>query len=123
MSSFLFYQNPRRSKLSKANNIMIPSIKNPINKNYEIPKSKIIDRGLCLKTFLEYFNVQELKGERIFKYFNKSKTNKLNKNDFCKGLNDLYYGDVKNLIKFTFFLADFNDDGIMYKTDMKLKHF
>ena len=110
----------RRSQPLKTNNIMIPTIKNPRNKNYGIPKPKIIDRGLSLKTFLEYFDVQELIGERIFKYFNKSKTNKLNKNDFCKGLNDLYYGDVKNLIKFTFFLADFNDDGIMYKTDMKL---
>ena len=101
-------------------NIMIPATKNQKNRNYGIPKPKIIDKGLSLKTFLEYFDVQELIGERIFKYFNKSKTNKLNKNDFCKGFNDLYYGDVKNLIKFTFFLADFNDDGIMYKTDMKL---
>ena len=110
----------RHSRQLKTNNIMIPAFKNSRNNNYGIPKPKIIDRGLSLKTFLEYFDLQELIGERIFKYFNKSKTNKLNKNDFCKGLNDLYYGDVKNLIKFTFFLADFNDDGIMYKTDMKL---
>ena len=110
----------RHSQPLKTNNIMIPTIKNPRNRNYGIPKTKIIDKGLSLKTFLEYFDVQELIGERIFKYFNKSKTNKLDKNDFCKGFNDLYYGDVKNLIKFTFFLADFNDDGIMYKADMKL---
>ena len=67
MSSFLFYQNPRRSKLSKANNIMIPSIKNPINKNYANPKQTIIDRGISLKTFMEYFDIQEFIGERIFK--------------------------------------------------------
>jgi len=109
-----------RSESFQANNIMIPSMKNQININYANPKQKIIDRGLNLKTFMEYFDVQEFIGERIFKYFNKSKTNKINKNEFCKGLNDLYYGDVKNLIKFTFFLADFNDDGKMYQTDMKL---
>ena len=109
-----------RSESFQANNIIIPSMKNQININYANPKQKIIDRGLSLKTFMEYFDVQEFIGERIFKYFNKSKTNKINKNEFCKGLNDLYYGDVKNLIKFTFFLADFNDDGKMYQTDMKL---
>ena len=109
-----------RSESFQANNIMIPSMKNQININYANPKQKIIDMGLSLKTFMEYFDVQEFIGERIFKYFNKSKTNKINKNEFCKGLNDLYYGDVKNLIKFTFFLADFNDDGKMYQTDMKL---
>ena len=108
------------SESIQTNNIMIPSIKNQINKNYAMPKQKIIDRGLSLKTFMEYFDIQEFIGERVFKYLNKSKTNKINKNEFCKGLNDLYYGDVKNLIKFTFFLADFNDDGMMYETDMKL---
>ena len=49
---------------------MIPTIKNQRNKNYGIPKPKIIDRGLSLKTFLEYFDIQELIGERRFKYFN-----------------------------------------------------
>ena len=69
---------------------MIPKIKNPISRNYANPRQKIIDRGLSLKTFMEYFDVQEFIGERIFKYFNKSKSNKINKYDFCKGLNDLY---------------------------------
>ena len=110
----------RNSQHLKTNNIMIPTIKNQVNRNYANPRQKIIDRGISLKTFMEYFDVQEFIGERIFKYFNKSKTNKINKNDFCKGLNDLYYGDVKNLVKFTFFLADFNNDGMMYKSDMKL---
>ena len=110
----------RRSQPFQENNIMIPTIKNPLNKNYANLKQNMFDRGISLKTFMEYFDVQEFIGERIFKYFNKSKTNKINKFEFCKALNDLYYGDFKNLIKFTFFLADFNDDGMMYKTDMKL---
>ena len=81
---------------------------------------KIVDKGICLNSFLEYMNIQDFIGERIFKYLNKSKGIKLNKSDFTNGLNKLYYSDIKNLIKFTFFLADFNDDGKIYKSDMKL---
>ena len=83
-------------------------------------KSKLVARGISLKSFLDYMDIQEFITQRIFKYLNKSKSNKLNKNDFCQGLNDLYYGEVENLIKFTFFLADFNRDGMIYKSDMKL---
>ena len=78
------------------------------------------DYGINQKTFLEYMNLQEFIGERIFKYFNKSKNNLLNKTEFTNGLNNLYYGDISELIKLTFFLSDFNDDGKIYKYDMKL---
>ena len=110
---------PRNSMKLKSNNNQIISKKNPLIRLPQ-PKTKLIDRGLSLKTFLEYLDLQDFIGERIFKYLNKSKTIKLNKKDFCEGLNELYYGDVNNLIKFTFYLADFNNDGKMYKTDMKL---
>ena len=73
-----------------------------------------------MKPFLEYVNIQEFIGERIFKYLNKSKNIKLNKSDFVNGINKIYYSDIKSLIKFTFFLSDFNDDGKIYKSDMKL---
>ena len=33
------------------------------------------DKGISLKTFLEYINIQDFLGERLFKYFNKSKSN------------------------------------------------
>ena len=88
--------------------------------NISQQKNKIVDKGISLKTFLEYMDIQEFIGERIFKYLKKSKTIKLNKNDFCEGLNELFYGDIRNLIKFTFSLADFNRDGMIYKSDMKL---
>ena len=91
------------------------------NSTKRIPqKLKLIDKGICLKTFLEYIDLQEFIGERIFKYLNKSKKIKLNKDDFTNGLNNIYYGDIKNLIQLTFFLCDFNDDGKIYKSDMKL---
>ena len=77
-------------------------------------------KELVKKTFLEYTNIQELIGKRIFKYLNKSKKIKLNKYDFTNGLNIIYYSEIKDLIEFTFFLSDFNDDGKIFKSDMKL---
>ena len=78
------------------------------------------DNGISLKTFLEYMNIQDFIGERLFKYFNKSKNNILNKTEFTNGISNLYYSDVPELIKLTFFLGDFNEDGKIYKYDMKL---
>ena len=69
------------------------------------------DNGISLKTFLEYMNIQDFIGERLFKYFNKSKNNILNKTEFTNGISNLYYSDIPELIKLTFFLGDFNEDG------------
>ena len=76
--------------------------------------------NLSLNIFLEYIDIQEFIAQRIYKFLNKSeKSEKLSKNDFCEGLNHLYFGNIKDLINFTFFLADYNNDGKIYKTDMK----
>ena len=112
---------PRHSMELKCKDSLLFSIKNTSFINNQMqPRNKVVDKGISLKSFLEYMDIQEFIGERIYKYLNKSKNNKLNKNDFCVEMNNLYYGDTKNLIEFTFFLADFNDDGFVYKTDMKL---
>ena len=112
---------PRHSVDIKQKDALLSLINKASFVNNQIPqKSKMAARGISLKSFLDYMEIQEFIGQRIFKYLNKSKTNKLNKNDFCSGLNNLYYGEVENLIKFTFFLADFNRDGMIYKSDMKL---
>ena len=77
--------------------------------------------NLSLNIFLDYMEIQEFIGQRIYKFLNKNKKNdKLNKNDFCEGLNNLYYGNINELINFTFSLADFNNNGKIYKSDMKL---
>ena len=112
---------PRYSMELNYKDSLLFSIKNASFINNQIqPRNKVVDKGISLKSFLEYMDIQEFIGERIYKYLNKSKNNKLNKNDFCVEMNNLYYGDTKNLIEFTFFLADFNDDGFVYKSDMKL---
>ena len=112
---------PKHSLDLKHKDSFLSSIKNESLINYPMQqKAKIVDKGISLKSFLEYMDIQEFIGERIYKYLNKSKNYKLNKNDFCTELNNLYYGDIKNLIKFTFFLSDFNNDGFIFKSDMKL---
>ena len=79
------------------------------------------DIHLSLNVFLDYLNIQEFIGQRIYNYLNKNNNNeKLSKNDFCDGLNHLYYGNINELIKLTFFLADFNNDGKIYQSDMKM---
>ena len=98
---------------------------NTSNTKKTLPQNKIYqklnsDNGIGLKTFLEYMDLQDFIGERLFKYFNKSKNNMLNKTEFTNGLNNLYYSDISELIKLTFFLCDFNDDGKIYRYDMKL---
>ena len=112
---------PRNSRDLNTKDNIISSIKNSSSLfHLSQHKNKIVDKGISLKSFLEYMDIQEFIGERIFKYINNSKTIKLNKNDFCTGLNELYYGDIRNLLKFTFSLADFNKNGMIYKFDMKL---
>ena len=44
----------------------------------------------------------------------------MNKTEFVNGLQNLYYSDTNELIKLTFFLADFNEDSKIYKPDMSL---
>ena len=79
------------------------------------------DLNLSLNNFLDYIDIQEYIGERIFKLLNKTnKNHKLSKDDFCNGLNTLYYGNIKELIIFTFNLSDFNKDGKINSFDMKL---
>ena len=79
------------------------------------------DQNLSLNVFLDYMDIQEFIGQRIFNVINKSKKgNKLTQEDFCNGLNNLYYGKIKDLIKFTFELSDFNEDGKVYESDLEL---
>ena len=120
----MYYQNPnikpRNSQELKLNGNVLSNIRSSSLHKRNPQKTRNIIKGISLKIFLEYMNIQDFIGERIYNYLNKSKTPKLNKSDFSNGLNKIYYGDINNLIEFTFFLSDFNDDGKIYKSDMKL---
>ena len=93
-----------------------------VSENNLVPdKLSSKDINLSLNNFLDYMNIQEFIGERIYKYLKKNeKSEKLSKKDFCEGLNHLYYGNINELIDFTFFLADFNKDGKIYQADMRI---
>ena len=109
----------RRRSQEFSGNLLLSLKRNSSTNKKILPKQKK-DNGICLKTFLEYIDLQEFIGERFFKYLDKSKQLKLFKLDFVNGMNKIYYGDINELIKLTFSLCDFNEDGKIYQSDMKL---
>ena len=114
--------NDTKNKLiSRDKNSPLFLLKDSYVSNLVPDKIKQKDLNISLNTFLDYINIQEFIGEKIYKYLKgEKKSEKLSKNEFCEGLNRLYYGNINDLINFTFFLADFNNKGKIYKTDMKL---
>ena len=97
-----------------------------IQNKYDISTYNIInnknlrDKTISKNTFIEYMGIQDLISERIFKYIDKNNKGKLNKNEFCLGIYQLFYGNFAELSKLSFFICDFNEDGKIYKSDMKL---
>ena len=85
-----------------------------------INNKALIDRSISVNSFNQYLGIQNLISERIFKYIDKSKKGKLSKTDFCNGLFQIFFGNISELSKLTFFISDFNEDGKIYKSDMKL---
>ena len=77
--------------------------------------------NISLNNFLDYMDIQEFIGEKIFDVLNKSaKSKKLSKDEFINGLSSLYYGSIKDLIIFTFNLADFNKQGKIHSSNIQL---
>ena len=113
--------NTKSKRFSREQNSILFLQKDASVNNLVPDKLSQNDVNLSLNVFLDYLNIQEFIGQRIYKYLKKNKkSEKISKNDFCEGLNRLYYGNINDLINFTFFLADFNNDGKIYQTDMKI---
>ena len=88
---------------------------------YNIINNKNLkDRTISKNTFIEYMGIQDLISERVFKYIDKNNKDKLNRNEFCLGIYQLFYGNFAELSKLSFFICDFNEDGKIFKSDMKL---
>ena len=83
-------------------------------------KQKNNEKGITLKIFIQFFDIQEFICDRIFKYLDKSKTGKLSKNEFINGLNTIFFGSFIDLYKFTFFLCDFNENNKIHKFNMNM---
>ena len=100
--------------------IEINSNKFDILSHNSINNKHLRDKTISKKTFIEYMGIQDLISERIFNYIDKNHKNKLTKSEFCLGIYQLFYANLIELSKITFFICDFNEDGKIYKSDMKL---
>ena len=93
---------------------------------YDVTSYKIInnknlkDQTISKNTFIQYMGIQDIISERIFKYIDKNNKGHLTKNEFCLGVYQLFYANFTELSKLSFFICDFNEDGKIYKSDMKL---
>ena len=96
------------------------SINSHLSSYKSIYNKTLMDKTISLNTFTQYMDIQNLIAERIFKYIDKSKKGRLTKTDFCNGMYQIFYGNVSELSKLTFFICDFNEDGKIFKSDMKL---
>ena len=83
-------------------------------------KHKTSEKGISFRIFCQFFDIQEFICERIFKYLDKSKSNKLNKNEFSNGLYTIFFGNLVDLYKFTFSLCDFNENNKIHKMNMQI---
>ena len=83
-------------------------------------KQKANEKGISFRNFLQYFDIQEFMCERIFNYLDKSKTEKLTKNEFVNGIFTIFFGNISDLYKMVFCMCDFNDNNKIHKFNMKL---
>ena len=91
------------------------------NRNvFSINQKQKNEKGISFKIFCQYFDIQEFICERIFKYLDKSKKGKITKNEFINGLNTIFFGNIDELYKFTFFLCDFNENNKIHKFNINL---
>ena len=107
----------REDTLSETSDL---SINSNLSSYKPIYNKILMDKTISLNTFTQYMDIQNLIAERIFKYIDKSKKGKLTKTDFCNGMYQIFYGNVSELSKLIFFVCDFNEDGKIFKSDMKL---
>ena len=96
------------------------SYKSDISSYNIINNRNLRDKNITKNTFMQYMGIQDLISERIFKYIDKNTKGKLTKNEFILGIYQLFYGNFNELAKLSFFICDFNEDGKIYKSDMKL---
>ena len=83
-------------------------------------KQKANEKGISLRNFLQYFDIQEFMCERIFNYLDKSNSGKLTKNEFVNGIYTIFFGSIEELYKMIFFMCDFINSNKIHKFNMKL---
>lgn len=83
-------------------------------------KQKANEKGISLRNFMQYFDIQEFMCERVFNYLDKSNSGKLTKNEFVNGIYTIFFGSIEELYKMIFFMCDFINNNKIHKFNMKL---
>ena len=83
-------------------------------------KISVQPNGITSKIFNEYMGYQFYISKKLFNALCKNKNNILSKSEFRNGLFNLFLGDFNQTVDIIFDLYDFNKDGKIYKSDVKL---
>ena len=83
-------------------------------------KISVQPNGITSKIFNEYMGYQFYISKKLFNALCKNKNNILSKSEFRNGLFTLFLGDFNQTVDIIFDLYDFNKDGKIYKSDVKL---
>ena len=75
--------------------------------------------GINKMTFLNYFQLPGIIGERLYAVFSTNHSDYLDDDEFITGMTRLYTGDFESLCKFIFDFYDFDEDQIISKEDVR----
>ena len=75
--------------------------------------------GINKMTFLNYFQLPGIIGERLYSVFSTNHNDYLDDDEFITGMTRLYTGDFESLCKFIFDFYDFDEDEIIFKEDVR----
>ena len=76
--------------------------------------------GINKMTFLNYFQLPGIIGERLYSVFDTKNREYLEVDEFINGMTKLYSSNFESLCKFIFDLYDFDKDGIISKEDIRV---
>ena len=76
--------------------------------------------GISKSTFLEYFSLPGIIGERLYSIFDQNNIEYIAENDFISGMTKFYSGSFEYLCQFVFNLYDCDNDGLISKEDVRL---
>lgn len=76
--------------------------------------------GINKMTFLNYFQLPGIIGERLYSVFDTKNREYLEVEEFINGMTRLYSSNFESLSKFIFDLYDFDKDGIISKEDIRV---
>lgn len=80
--------------------------------------SRSSSTGIDKETFLQYFNLPGLWGERLFRYFDINETSRVEFDEFITAISICCRGTPTEKIKVLFRVFDLNEDGVISKSEL-----